>query len=78
MVNDQYAEEQSLVRRYEYESDGRTVIAADFGPAADVVVDVVDGTAIIVAGDNQTEIDVPTGTVEVFNRNGVVTIEVVQ
>lgn len=66
-----------MVRRYDY--DGRTVVAADFGPAAvDVTVDVVDGTAIIVAGDEQTEIALPEGDGEAFNRNGIVTIEVKQ
>lgn len=66
-----------MVRRYDY-SD-RTVVAADFGPtAAEVSVDVVDGTAIIVVGDEQTEIALPEGDGEAFNRNGVVTIEVRQ
>ena len=66
-----------MVRRYDY--DDRTVIAADFGAAAaDVAVDVVDGTAIVVVGDEQTEISLPDGDGEAFNRNGVVTIEVRQ
>ena len=61
-------------RRYDY--DDRTVIAADFGPGAAPTIDVVDGTAIIVVGDDQREIDLPGGDVQTFTRNGVVTIEV--
>ena len=65
---------EKLVRRYEY--DDRTVIVADFGPAADPSVDVVDGTAIVVIGEDQHDIELPEGGVEAFNRNGVVTFEV--
>jgi hypothetical protein len=70
------------VRRYEYEDS--TLVAADFGPAAaDVSVDLVDGSAIVVvdAGDGepvQREFDLPAGSAEAFNKNGVVTIEVSQ
>lgn len=65
----------ALLRRYDY--DGRTVIVADFGPAADPVVDVLDGTALVVFSDgSQHEIELPSGNVEAFNRNGIVTFEV--
>ena len=74
MQPDQFAERAPAARRYEY--DDRTVIAADFGPDASPAVDVVDGTVIIVAGDDQREFDVPDGDVQTFTRNGVVTIEV--
>ena len=71
------ADASGMVRRYDYED--RTVIAADFGPtAAAVAVDVVDGTAIIVVDDEQTEITLPEGDGEAFNRNGVVIIEMRQ
>ena len=65
---------EAMVRRYDY--DDRTVMVADLGPAVDASVDVVDGTAIVVAGEDQHEIDLPEGEVRAFNRNGVVTIEV--
>lgn len=68
--------DQAPVRRYDY--DDRTLIAVDFGPAVDPVVDVVDGTAILILDGRQREIDLPTGEVEVFNRNGVVTLEVAE
>mgnify|MGYP000297794026 CR=1 FL=1 len=74
MQPDLHAEQAHVARRYEYED--QTVIAADFGPGAEPSVDVVDGTVIIVAGDDQHEYDVPEGAVETFTRNGVVTIEV--
>ena len=65
---------EAMVRRYDY--DDRSVMVADLGPAADASVDVVDGTAIVVAGEDQHEIDLPAGDVQAFNRNGIVTIEV--
>jgi len=70
------------VRRYGYEDS--TLVAADFGAAAgDVSVDLVDDSAIVVveSGDGepiQREFDLPPGTAEAFNRNGIVTIEVSQ
>lgn len=70
----QQTEGAPVARQYDY--DDRTVIVADFGPGAEPSVDVVDGTVIFVAGDEQREFDVPEGAVETFTRNGVVTIEV--
>ena len=65
----------AMVRRYDY--DDRTVFVADFGAAGAPAVDVVDGTAILVAGDGtQREFDLPPGQVQAINRNGVVSIEV--
>lgn len=65
----------ALIDRFDY--DDRTVVAADFGPGAEPAVDVVDGTAILVAPDgSQREIDLPEGEVRVFNRNGVLSVEV--
>jgi hypothetical protein len=75
MEVNQTSQTMPAVRRYDY--DGRTVIAADFGPAADPIVDIVDETAIVVLSDgNQREIDLPSGSVEAFNRNGIVSFEV--
>lgn len=64
------------VRRYEY--DDHTVVAADLGPADDGSVDVVDGTAIVVVGNEQHEIALPDGDARASIRNGIVTIEVEQ
>ena len=74
MTQPQNADQASAVSRYDY--DDRTVFAVDFGPGAEPTVDVVDGTAIVVVGDDQREFDVPDAAVETFTRNGVVTIEV--
>jgi hypothetical protein len=60
-------------RRFEYEDS--VVLAADFGPAADATVDVVGGTAIVVAGDEQYEFELGEGA-RAFITNGVLTIEV--
>lgn len=57
------------------EDDDRVELVADFGPGTDVAVDVVDETAIVVAGDEQYDIDVPEDA-QAFITNGVLTIEV--
>lgn len=66
------------VRRYEYEQS--TVVAADLGPGGDGSVDLVDGTAIVVVGDEQYDVDLPDGDGDsrASIRNGVLTIEVEQ
>jgi len=64
----------ALVESYEY--DDRTVIAVDLGPDTDPVVDVVDGTAILVVDGDQHEFELPGEAVEAINSNGVVTFEV--
>lgn len=61
-----------IVRRYEY--DDETLIVVDFG-FVDGSVDVVDGTVIVVTGDDQYEWDVG-GDARATMNNGVVTIEV--
>lgn len=62
------------VRRYDY--DEETVLAADLGPGVEGSVDVVDGTVIVVVGDEQHEFDVPAGESRASISNGVVTVEV--
>lgn len=62
------------VRRYEY--DDAVVLAADLGPGVDGSVDVVDETALVVAGDEQFEFPVPAGEAAASISNGVVTVEV--
>ncbi|MFC7175799.1 hypothetical protein [Halosegnis marinus] len=59
-----------------YEEDGSTVLVADLGPDVEGSVDVVDGTAMVVVGDDQYEFDVPDGRATARLNNGVVTVEV--
>jgi hypothetical protein len=59
-----------------YEDGDRVVFVADLGGAAEVSADVVDGTAIVVHGDEQYEFAVPDGDATVTVNNGVVTVEV--
>ena len=74
MTENELSASSALVESYEY--DDRTVVAVDLGPETDPVVDVVDGTAILVLEDEQREFDVPVGAVQAVNSNGVVTFEV--
>jgi hypothetical protein len=70
----QQFEEQGIeARRFAY--DDHTELVADFGPAADASVDIVGETAIVVAGDEQYDIEVGPDA-RAFISNGVVTIEV--
>lgn len=64
----------ATLRRYEYDDD--VVFAGDLGPERQATVDVVDDTAIVVAGDDQYDVDLPAGDAEAFIHNGVLTIEV--
>lgn len=66
--------DEAVVRTFEY--DDGSVIAVDFGnSAADLSIDVVDSTAIIVTGDEQFEFELPPESTDVSVRNGVLTIE---
>ncbi|MHB9287384.1 hypothetical protein ACKVMT_10145 [Halobacteriales archaeon Cl-PHB] len=60
------------IARRQYE-DGEEVVI-DFGPAVDAEVDVVGGTAIVVAGDDQYEFDVPEEATEITTNDGMLTI----
>ena len=62
-----------LVRRYDYGAE--SLVVADLGPV-EGSVDLVDGTAIVVADGDQAEFDVPEGASRAFMTNGVVTVEV--
>ncbi|WP_121744144.1 DUF7127 family protein [Natronorubrum halophilum] len=67
-------DDDAVLRTFEY--DDGSVIAVDFGTAAaDVEIDIVDSTAIIVAGDRQFEFELPPEASDVSVRNGVLTIE---
>jgi hypothetical protein len=61
-----------------YQYDDESVLAVDFGgDQSDTAVDVVDGTAIVVIGDDQYEIDLPESNDDphTFMKNGVLSIE---
>ena len=62
-----------VVRRYDYEAE--SLVVADLGPVGGTV-DLVDGTAIVVADGDHHEFDVPEGASRAFMTNGVVTVEV--
>ncbi|MDQ2050285.1 hypothetical protein RBH26_07280 [Natronolimnohabitans sp. A-GB9] len=63
-----------VVRTVEYDDD--SLIAVDFGnSAADISVDVLGSTAIIIANGEQFEFELPPEASEVTARNGVLTIE---
>jgi HSP20 family molecular chaperone IbpA len=64
------------LRRYEY--DDSVVYAADIGSdAGEAAVDVVDGTVMVVSGDEQADFEIPeSGTAEATIKNGVLTVEV--
>lgn len=75
MTLDQLARDSGqMVRQYEY--DDETVLAIDFG-GVDASVDVVDGTVIVVADDEQYEFELPEHATDAhtFIKNGVLTIE---
>lgn len=78
MRESQTAVAEPRVRRID-RPDGTTLVV-DVGVGPDVSVDLVGGTAIVVveSGDEtlQRELDLPEGTAEAFNNNGVVSIEV--
>lgn len=61
------------ITRREY--DDVTVVAVDFGAGVGTSLDVVDGTAIVVAGDRQFEFEVPEGASEMRTNGGMLVIE---
>jgi hypothetical protein len=59
----------------EHEYDGESLIAVDFGRThADLTVDIVDDTAIVITDSDQFEFDLPSEASEVTANNGVLTI----
>ncbi len=72
-LTEQLAAVDATVDRRSY--DDHVEIVADFGPDGEATVDIVDGTAIVVSGDDQYDLPVE-GEAEAFMRNGVLTIEV--
>ncbi|GGN89686.1 MULTISPECIES: DUF7127 family protein [Haloarcula] len=74
MSSEQQLFDETPLRRFEY--DDSVVLAADVGALDDASVDVVDGTIIVVAGDEQYEQEVPEAADgRAFINNGVLTIE---
>jgi len=69
-----FADRDAIVRKYEH--DDGVVVAADLGMDVVGSVDVVDGTAIVVVGDDQYDLEVPGEASRAFMNNGVVTVEV--
>jgi len=58
-------------RAYE---DG-SVIVIDFGPDIEVSVDIVGETAIVIAGDQQYEFEMPAEASDIIANDGVLLIE---
>lgn len=56
------------------EYDGKNVVIVDFGPGVEASVDVVGETAIVVAGDQQFEFEIPDEATEVTTNDGMLTI----
>ncbi|EMA41710.1 DUF7127 family protein [Halobiforma nitratireducens] len=77
MTLEQFTDSQERpARRYEY--DDGAILAVDFGhEVGDAAVDLVDGTVIVVIGDEQYELELPDGAddAHTFIKNGVLTVE---
>lgn len=59
----------------EHKYDGESVIAVDFGTDhADLTVDIVDDTAIVIADSEQFEFELPSEASKVTANNGILTI----
>ncbi|WP_415381143.1 hypothetical protein [Halosimplex sp. TS25] len=54
--------------------DGETLIVVDFGEGADAQLDVVGGTAIVVAGDRQFEFEVSDDVTDLSVNDGMLRI----
>lgn len=72
-VKETLREDGISVRRYQ-RADGVEFVA-DFGPSSDGSVELIEGTAIVVVGDKQYDIDIE-GDAQAFMNNGVLSIEV--
>lgn len=54
--------------------DGTELIAIDFGAGVDAKLDVVGDTAIVVAGDEQFEFEIPPEATEITANDGMLLI----
>ena len=62
------------ITRREYEGEPNVVVV-DFGPGVEASLDVVGDTAIVVAGDEQFEFEVPDEATDISVNDGMLTIE---
>jgi len=59
----------------EHEYDDGSLVTVDFGTTrGDLAVDILDDMAIVIAGDDQFEFELPDEASEVATNNGVLTI----
>lgn len=73
-IQSQFSEQDVDVRRIE--RDGTVEFVADLGDA-EASVDIVDDTVIVVAGDDQYDLEMADASdAQAFMKNGVLTIEV--
>lgn len=66
-------EDVSITRR-EYD-DEEDVMVVDFGRGTEAKLDVIDGLAIVVAGDRQFEFEIPDEATEVTTNDGMLIIK---
>ncbi len=72
---EEVAGERDAVEIGKREYDDESVVVVDFGPTGDKpVVDIVDGTAIVVVDGSQFEFDVPDDASDVTVNDGILTI----
>ena len=65
-------QEDITISRREYEDEN--VIVVDFGRGVDAKLDIIDGTAIVVAGDRQFEFEIPEDATDVTTNDGMLII----
>ena len=68
------ADERENVSITQREYEGTTEVVIDFGPDVHATVDVVGDTAIVVAGDEQYEFEVPADASEITTNDGMLII----
>lgn len=66
-------EDDVTITRRDY--DGREQIVVDFGAGVEAKLDIVGDTAIVVAGDDQYEFEIPAGATELSTNDGMLVIE---
>lgn len=55
--------------------DRENVVAVDFGPGVDAVLDIVGDVAVVVAGDRQYEFEIPPEATEITTNDGILLIK---
>jgi predicted ATP-binding protein involved in virulence len=69
------ADEQEDIRITHRNYGDESVVVIDFGPGVDASLDVVDDTAIVVAGDRQFEFEMPPEAAEMTTNDGLLLIK---